>query len=389
MPQVTSVRIAGMRLVRTCCLGLLLAGAAVWAQAQPFAQVRPGVAITFPRDHGAHPDFRTEWWYLTGWLKSPEGQDLAFQVTFFRSRTDADSANPSQFAPRQILFAHAAVSDPVLGRLLHGQRVARAGFGLAQASADDTAVVLDDWHLRREASGRFTTHVGTADFALDLALEPTQPVLLQGASGFSQKGPLPAQASHYFSLPQVRVAGTLTRQGKALAVAGQAWLDREWSSTLLDPAAVGWDWLGVNLDDGAALTAFVVRDALGQALWAGGSVRGPDGVLQVLGPQDVRMPHPARDRWWRSPRTGAAYPVQRSVQVRTARGWRSWTLQPLMPDSELDSRPAGPVYWEGAVRVLEHDVPGVAGGSGAPSGKGGRGGKGFLELTGYLAPLKL
>jgi len=370
------------------CVGLLLAGAAMLAQAQPLAQVRPGVAIALPRDHGAHPDFRTEWWYLTGWLKTPDGQDLAFQVTFFRSRADLDSANPSQFTPRQIVFAHAALSDPTIGHLLHGQRVARAGFGLAQAAQGDTAIVLDDWQLRRESSGRFSTQVSTADFALNLALDPTQPVLLQGRAGFSQKGPSPAQASHYFSLPHLRVAGTLTRQGKPMAVTGQAWLDREWSSTLLDPKAVGWDWLGVNLDDGGALTAFVVRDGQGQALWAGGSLRGADGVVRLLGPQDVRMPMPAKNSWWRSPRTGAAYPVQRSVEVRTARGWRSWTLQPLMPDSELDSRPAGPVYWEGAVRAQEQGVPSAADPQGAARAPAS-GGKGFLEQTGYLAPLKL
>ena len=372
----------GMRVWMAC----MTLGWSVLAQAQAMAQVRPGVAITLPRDHGAHPDFRTEWWYLTGWLQTPTGEDLAFQVTFFRSRTGVDRGNPSQFVPRQILFAHAALSDPAEGRLLHGQRIAREGFGLAQAAQGNADIVLDDWRLRRDAAGVFTTRVGTADFAFDFALDPTQPVLLQGKSGFSQKGPMPAQASHYFSLPHLRVSGTLTRQGKPVAVTGQAWLDREWSSTLLDPRAVGWDWLGLNLDDGGALTAFVVRDAQGAPLWAGGSLRSADGVLRVLGPQDVRLPAPPAAQWWRSPRTGARYPVQRSVELRTAQGWRSWTLQPLMPDSELDSRPAGPVYWEGAVRAQEQDGPGGANGAGAPAV---RGGKGFLELTGYLAPLKL
>ena len=196
-------------------LGLLLACAALGAWAQPMAQVRPGVAITLPRDHGAHPDFRTEWWYLTGWLQTPQGQDLAFQVTFFRSRTGVGTANPSQFAPRQILFAHAALTDPTVGHLLHGQRVAREGFGLAQAAQGDTDLVIDDWRLQRDASGRFTTRVATADFALNLTLEPTQPALLQGQGGFSRKGPQPEQASHYFSLPHLRVAGHKAAQFKA------------------------------------------------------------------------------------------------------------------------------------------------------------------------------
>ena len=324
--------------------------------------VRPGERLSFPADHGAHPAFRTEWWYVTGWLRTAEGRDLGFQVTFFRTRPLADEANPSAFAPRQVLFAHAALSDPSVGHLLHDQRIARAGFGLAQATIGDADVVLDDWRLKRDGDGRWSTHVAGHDFALDLALNPTQPVMLQGEGGYSRKGPRPGQASDYYSLPHLAVTGEVTRGGKRTGVTGEAWLDREWSSTYLDPAAVGWDWVGLNLTGGGALMAFRVRDAGGRALWAGGSLRAPDGSVTRLAPADVAF---TPERRWRSPRTGAVYPVQQTLRVKV----RQFRLTPLFPDQELDSRPGGPVYWEGAVTT--------------------DGGRGYLELTGYMTPLKL
>lgn len=346
----------------------VLAPVAAAADPPPsFAVVRPGAPLSFPRDHGAHPDFRTEWWYVTGWLKTPEGRDLGFQVTFFRSRLPVDPANPSAFAPRQILFAHAGLSDPNAGRLLHDGRIARQGLGLAQASAADADVAIDDWRFRRRPDGRFTARAQGQAFALDLIFAPTQPVLLQGEGGFSRKGPLKAQASHYYSLPHLAVSGTVTREGRRRPVTGEAWMDHEWSSTLLDAKAVGWDWAGLNLDDGGTLTAFQVRDQAGRAIWAGGSLRDPDGRVTTFRPADVLF---AASRHWRSPRTGGRYPVAPVVTVRTPTGPRRFPLTPLFDDQELDSRrTGGPVYWEGAVRTV--------------------GGRGYLELTGYVAPLAL
>ncbi|NJC08487.1 putative secreted hydrolase [Polymorphobacter fuscus] len=337
------------------------------AAAPTYTPVTPATPISFPRDHGAHPDFRTEWWYVTGWLKTDAGENLGFQVTFFRSKLATDPANPSRFAPRQILFAHAALSDPKAGKLRHAQRIARAGFGLAQASTTDTDLVLDDWTLRRRADGNFTTHVAGDGFALDLVFTPGQAAILQGDAGYSQKGPDPREASHYYSLPHLGVGGTLTRDGTPATVTGTAWLDREWSSTLLNPRAVGWDWLGLNMDDGGALTLFRVRDKAGADVWAGGSYRDKAGRQTKLRPADVRF-RPGRR--WRSPRTGALYPVAPQVVVRLNGSDRVLAITPLFDDQELDSRRGGgPVYWEGAVTVP--------------------GGRGYLEMTGYAAPLKM
>jgi predicted secreted hydrolase len=128
---------------------LLMAGALMAAAPAPYPDVKPGVPLRFPADHGAHPDYRTEWWYVTGWVKGADGRERGFQVTFFRSRLPVDPRNPSAFAPGQILFAHAGLSDPVTGRLLHDQRSARAGFGLAGASTRDADVTLRDWRFKR------------------------------------------------------------------------------------------------------------------------------------------------------------------------------------------------------------------------------------------------
>lgn len=335
--------------------------------AHDYPVVTPGTAMGFPRDHGAHPAFRTEWWYITGQLRRAGGGPIGFQITFFRTAPGGRSDNPSRFAPKQVLFAHAALSDPTVGHLLHGERAARAGFGLAQARVGDTDVAIRDWRLVRLRDGRFRASVATPDFALSLDLTPTQPPLLQGDRGYSRKGPGPEQASYYYSMPQLRVGGVLVRGGRSDRVAGKAWLDREWSSDYLGDAAIGWDWTGLNLDDGGALMAFRIRGRDGGSIWAGGSLRRADGRVTRFGPGDVRFTPIAR---WRSPRTGALYPVAQVVSVRLPEGIRRYRLKPLFADQELDARAGGqPVYWEGAVS--------------AP------GGQGYLELTGYAGRLRM
>ena len=351
--------------------GLLAAAAVTLTAATPAATdyptVRPGARFVFPREHGAHPAFRTEWWYVTGRLETREKRDLGFQITFFRTTPQTDPANPSKFAPKQILFAHAALSDPSVGHLLHGERAARAGFGLAQARIGDTDVSLRDWRICRLADGRFVATVKTPEFALALTLTPRQPSLLEGKDGYSQKGPLPEQASYYYSVPHLAVSGSLTRKGTAQPVTGQAWLDREWSSDYLGGGAVGWDWTGLNLDDGGALMAFRIRGPGGRQIWAGGSYRRADGRVVRFAPGDVRF---AALKRWRSPRTGAVYPVAQRLSIRLPEGVRRLDLNPLFADQELDARRSGmPVYWEGAVRTP--------------------GGSGYLELTGYADPLRM
>lgn len=355
------------RASRTLLLVLLPLSSALAAPPQ-FAPVMPGKSLTFPRDFGSHPEFRTEWWYATGWLQTPDRRQIGFQITFFRSATGHGAGNPSQFAPTQLIIAHAALSDPAEQKLLHGEKTARQGLGLAYANKDTTDVRLDDWRLSRAADGHYQASVRTRDYRLQLTLQPTQPVMLQGEQGYSRKGPLPEQASYYYSEPQLRVTGSLTRRGKALAVAGSAWLDHEWSSQVLAKDAAGWDWLGANLDDGSALMAFRIRSTSGATLWSHAALRNQSGQLTQFAPDQVSF---TPQRLWQSPRTKARYPV--AMTIRTAA--QQWQLTPLQDDQELDSRRStGAVYWEGAVSITR---------DGAPAGRG------YLELTGYDKKLKL
>jgi predicted secreted hydrolase len=332
-----------------------------------YPHVRAGVALQFPRDHGAHPAYRTEWWYVTGWVQSDGGNPLGIQITFFRNRPLLQEDNPSAFAPKQLLFAHAAIADPAAGRLLHDQRVAREGLGLAFADTATTDLRIMDWRLALDAAGYAATIVA-ADFDLTLAFAPTQPILLQGDAGYSRKGPGPSQASYYYSRPHLATRGILRTARGHLDVTGVSWLDHEWSSEILDASASGWDWAGLNLDDGGALTLFRIRGKQGGSVWAGGSYRARGRPARAFQPGEVAF-EPMRR--WRSPRTGVEYPV--AMRVRAAD--RTLELIPLMDDQELDSRAStGTLYWEGAVRAME---------------SGRAVGRGYLELTGYFQPLRL
>jgi predicted secreted hydrolase len=348
---------------------ILLLSQACWAAEAKFDPVVSGRALAFPADFGAHPGFKTEWWYVTGWLKTADGKPLGFQVTFFRSATGQGKDNPSAFAARQLIIGHAAVSDPALGKLAHDQRSMREGFGLAYSKAGTTDIKLGDWRMVRGADGVYKVSVKSAQVNLELALTPSQPVLLQGDAGYSRKGRDPAKASYYYSEPQLKVSGTAGAAGTApRAIAGTAWLDHEWSSQALDPDAAGWDWVGANLADGSALMAFQIRAKQGGKLWAHATLRDASGKVTRYLPEQVSFTPQAH---WRSPRTNADYPVATTIVTGATR----WQITPLQQDQELDSRRStGAVYWEGAVSV-ERD--GVAAGHG------------YLELVGYDRPMTL
>lgn len=344
------------------------------------AHALPARSLAFARDHGSHPDLRTEWWYITGHVQA-QGRPWGFQLTFFRSRVDPTQGMQSAFAAKQLLFAHAAVTDVQGQRLVHDQRIARAGFGVAQASEADTRIRLQDWTLERSdvagtppetTQSRYTTRIVGAQFGLDLQFESTQPVLVQGQQGLSRKGPDAAQASYYYSQPQLAVGGSLTVNGKRMAVTpgtGRAWMDHEWSEALLHPEAVGWDWTGMNLHDGSALTAFRLRRADGSTLWAGGSFRTPGQAATVFDAQAVVF---TPERFWVSPDSGASYPVQWRVQTPAG----TFGVHALLDNQELDSSSStGAVYWEGLSNLVNNAGETV--------------GQGYLEMTGYVKPLRL
>ncbi|MGA0612630.1 lipocalin-like domain-containing protein [Caldimonas sp. KR1-144] len=358
---------------RRRCLALLAASGGL-GLARADAPHR-GMTIALPRDFGAHPEQRIEWWYITGRLlaESDAQAEYGFQLTFFRSLGPAAADHPSRFAARELIVGHLAISDVRAQRLRHAERVARAGFGLAEAATHDTDLRLHDWTLRREAqagSHRYLARLQGGEIGLELQLAATQPVLLQGEHGWSRKGPRPEDASGYLSEPQLDAAGEITLDGRRVAVRGRAWLDHEWSDALLPPQAVGWDWCGINLDDGGALTAFRLRRADGSALWAGGSHRPAGGATRAFGPDELRFTPLAH---WTSAATGGRYPV--AWRLETPLGVHE--LRARFAAQELDARrSSGAVYWEGLSRL--HRA-----GGGEPVGDG------YLEMTGYAAPLSI
>ena len=346
----------------------------VWAQSP--------TSLSFPRDAGAHPDFATEWWYATGYIlaegSAPDAAPaFGFQVTFFRSRVAKTQDMKSGLAARQLIFAHAALTDISGKKLWHDQRIARASgaqpgqnpLDTASASVQDTGVALRDWSLQRQG-GDLRAQLAGADFSLALTLRASQPVLLQGDRGLSRKGPDPKQTSYYYSLPHLQVGGELMLQGKrhGVGAGSTAWLDHEWSKEMLPPQAAGWDWIGINLLDGSALTAFRVRDNSGSALWDGGSFRTKGKLFNFQRGEVVFQPL----RVWKSPLSRASYPVE--WLVRTPADF--YTVRAVLDNQELDSRTStGAIYWEGLCEVWDSNRKLV--------------GRGYLEMTGYAAPIRL
>ena len=345
---------------------LLLGSLAVTVQGG-IAHALPAKTLAFPRDRGSHPDFKTEWWYITGQALSA-GREFGFQLTFFRSRVDSTQDMASNFAAKQLMFAHAAITDVEGKKIWHDQRIARDGFGVASSSELDMNVKLRDWSLQADGK-KYVAELPASDFGLTLQFTETQGVVLQGNKGLSRKGPDEKQASYYYSQPQLATTGKLRVQGKTFDVQGTAWLDHEWSQEILAPGVVGWDWIGMNLLDGSALTAFRLRDKNGNAIWDGGSFRSASQSLYVFSRGEVIF---RLTRFWKSPLTQASYPVE--WVVRTPADF--YTVRALLDNQELDSRQStGAIYWEGLCELLDSN--------------GKKVGNGYLEMTGYAQPLKM
>lgn len=338
----------------------------------------PSRSLVFPRDAGAHPDYGIEWWYVTGYAVNLGNRvTFGFQVTFFRSRIPKTQNMVSSMAAKQLIFAHAAVTDLKARKLWHDQRLARSSGAppgqnpadTAWTSTQDTQVRLRDWSLARQGAD-LQTNIQAHDFALALTLTASQPVLLQGEMGLSKKGPSTGHTSYYYSLPQLQVRGELVVQGQrhVIGAGSTAWLDHEWSQQIMPPQAVGWDWIGINLFDGSALTAFRLRDKNGEAVWDGGSFRANNKLFNFARGDVVFKPL----RRWNSPLSRASYPVE--WMVRTPADY--YSIRALLDNQEMDSRAStGAIYWEGLCEVWDSNDRLV--------------GRGYLEMTGYASPIRL
>lgn len=358
-------------------LGQSVASATLNHVSRDYAQPRRNAVLTLPRDHGPHRDFKTEWWYFTGWFTDQFGESWGIQITFFRSAPDVNLNNPSHFNPSQLIIAHVALGSAKRGSLLHDQASARAYPGLVEitgldsdAQGDCLRLSMPGWSLRSTQGEQWVCRISTPKLKLNLTANSTQPPWLQGDKGYSQKGPRPEQSSHYITLPHLQTQGEFTVDGKKHRVQGQFWMDHEWSSTVLSADAQGWDWVGLHGLDGSSLMAFQIRpQKSGQPpIWTHACQRDAKGRISTVQKCEFI---PLKN--WRSPQTGTVYPVSQKLKLDQT----EYLLLPLMDNQELDARAStGTLYWEGAVKVVHAS-------SQQPWGEG------FLELTGYDKPIKL
>jgi predicted secreted hydrolase len=339
-------------------------------------------AFDFPSDHGPHPDFRSEWWYLTGNLETPGGRRFGFQATFFRSALapPGEAAEPdptsgvSRWRSRQAWMAHFAVTDAAERHFYAFERFEREALGLAGArSGPGLRVWTGSWELAgRDSVFPLSVRLGADSVAVALVLEPTRGVVLQGDRGWSRKGPEPGNASYYYSMPRLATEGTVRTPAGTFDVRGESWLDREWSTSVLPEGVVGWDWFALSLDDGRDVMVYHLRwtDGTPSPFSRGTVVSGdPDGDLRVepLTAEDYALE--VLDRW-ESPVDGARYPVR--WRLRVPSHGLDLEIRPVMRGQELDLAFR---YWEGAVDVAAYPP--------AEERADPVAGRGYVELTGY------
>ncbi|WP_299143001.1 lipocalin-like domain-containing protein [uncultured Tateyamaria sp.] len=315
-----------------------------------FAMPRPDRQFTFPEDHGPHPDYRIEWWYITANLTDADGTAYGLQWTLFRSALAPGEAEG--WSSPQVWFAHAAVTTPEAHHA--SERFARGGIGQAGVTAAPFEAWIDEWALRGPNFDTLALNASGQDFAYDMALTADGPLVFHGRDGYSVKS-AEGQASYYYSQPSYNIEGTLTLSDGPVQVTGSAWLDREWSSQPLSETQTGWDWFSLSLDDGNKLMAFRLRqsdgDSFSSGTWIdadGNATPIPDGIVQAEPREITEVAGRKVPTRWR-----VAVP-DRQVDV---------TVEALNPQAWMDlSIP----YWEGPVRV-----------------SGSHTGQGYLEMTGY------
>ena len=366
------------RLLLACCAALALqpqvspqTGLAAVGGVGEWERVLPDRVLTYPADHGAHPSYQTEWWSLIGNASDARGRRFGFQLTVFRRGLDPRSSAPGSSAlrARHVFAGHLALTDVEEGRTRFAERLRRGGTPLASASTTDLDLVLEDWSLRRTPDNRLLARAAdrASGIELELELTPDKPLVLHGAGGYSPKGTAPGSASAYASWTRLTAKGRLVSGSVEAEVEGAAWLDHEHGSNVLEDTVVGWDWFGLQLDDGRDLMVFLLRGADGSlSPLSAGTLIERDGSTRALGAGDFVL-EPQES--WTSPRTGAVYPTRWSLSVPSAE--LRLEIVPLVRDAELQAtRSTGVVYWEGPVSL-----------------SGSQGGRGYGELTGYAGSM--
>ena len=351
-------------------VAIVLAGALA-LQPSPWKQATAGYTFEFPRDHASHPDYKIEWWYYTGNVKSHDGRRFGYQVTFFRVGIDHTPANPSRWAVRDLFMTHLAISDASGRRYRFAEKLSRGGPGLAGAAGDRYYTWNEDWVATRKG-GQHLLRASSTEAAIDLVLDEGKSPVIHGVNGISQKGAQTGNASHYYSLTRMPTRGTIMIDGKRVEVSGESWMDHEFGTSFLEAEQRGWDWLSMQLSDGRELMLYQLRRADGSRdPRSSGTMVDRSGRSLHLTKDDFTLT-PGRAQF-RS-KNGAVYPIEWTVTVPSQR----IDLEVTTPlnDQELSlERSTGIAYWEGMI-----DVSGSA--AGAPVS-----GSGYLEMTGYHGSL--
>ena len=348
------------------------------ADASGFAHATDAIPFEFPRDHGPHFDFQTEWWYYTGNLQDSAGNHYGYQLTFFRRGltpgafgAGTSPAPTSGLATNQIYFAHFAITDVKGNTHTFAERFSRGAGGLSGASGEPFNVWLEDWSATALDAEGSVVRLQARDgaMAIDLTLRAVKPIVANGDRGLSVKSTEPGHASYYLSFTRMTTQGQMTLNGQSTGVTGDSWFDHEWSTDALGPRTVGWDWYSLQLSDGRELMFYAFRRDDGSIdPVSGGALVEVDGSTRQLSVDEVVI---QVNDTWRSPATGAEYPAQWQISIPSA--GIELTVEPWIAGQEMQTTF---VYWEGAVRIS-----GVS--DGVPVS-----GNGYVELTGYAGSMQ-
>lgn len=329
--------------------------------------------FVFPADNGPHPDYKTEWWYYTGNLNAPGGRHFGYELTFFRIAVSPDSVHSgSDWATNQFYMAHFTVTDVQNKKFYDFERFSRAAMQLAGAKANPYNVWLRDWRVIGADPHADTVYVQAADsgVVINLKLLASKPPVPEGDHGLSRKGTRPGNASYYFSVPRLFTNGEIEVNGQKFPVSGYSWMDREWSTSMLEKDLTGWDWLSLQLDNGWDLMYYQLRKTNGQpASTSEGSLIDPQGKKNTLPFGDIKLESTGT---WKSPADGTVYPSGWKMKVPDKN--IDLTITPYIPNQELTT---GVRYWEGCVYI-----------KGTMDGRTVRG-FGYVELTGYAGSEKM
>lgn len=343
-------------------------------QLEAFERALPGYEFEFPQDHFEHPTFEIEWWYYIGNVSTSDRRRFGYELTFFRLAGERNKPLDTPWDVDQVYIAHFALSDIEAGRFYRNERRNRAGPGLAGASKEKLAIWNGNWSSRWTPDGKQALFAVAGDVSIDFALQPTKPAVVNGVAGISQKSQGLGRASHYITFTRLATSGQIRVGGEVYSVAGDSWMDHEFSSDSMGPNQQGWDWMSIQLNDDTELMLYGLRLEDGtHDDFSSGTFVDEQGTGTHLEAAEFSL---EPGRIWQSPDSDARYPVEWAIRVPKLE--IELQCKPLLDNQEvLAHGSATPIYWEGAVRY-----------------EGTRGGKpiagiGYLEMTGYDKKIRL